>query len=106
MGVPETRDRTSPIGPVLILFSLFFGDRFPIGDKTRAGSAMGDAIVEKGQCTHRWRSLARNLKVDHTCRSLDLLLAYIHDFRSFAVSRRQNWHDDMASTSAGSQWVL
>ena len=48
MGVPESWDRTSPIGPVLKLLPFLCGDRLPIGDKPWTGGAVGDAIVEKG----------------------------------------------------------
>jgi hypothetical protein len=90
MRVPESRDRTSPIGPVLKLFPFLCGDRLPIGDEPWAGGAVGDAIVEEGQRTHSWRSLARNLKVDHACRSLVRLIAYVLNFGSFTVCRRQD----------------
>ena len=52
MGVPKSRDRTSPIGPILKLLPFLCGDRFPIGDKPWTGCAVDDAIVEEGQRTH------------------------------------------------------
>lgn len=50
--IAESRNRSSPVGPLSILSSLFLGNGLPIGHQTRAGSARDDVLIENAERSH------------------------------------------------------
>jgi hypothetical protein len=61
--VAETRDRTSPIGPVHKLTPLCLCDPTPIGHKPCAGRAIGNRAVQNNQRLHRGWQCTMNKKL-------------------------------------------
>ena len=52
-GIPEARNRASPVDPVAILPSFLLGDGLSLGDKAWTGGAGNDPLIQDRERWHR-----------------------------------------------------